>query len=620
MEKSRKVLALVSTTLALSGVMTGCNSGDNSSAGTSANSSGLQTSPSSSSVACSNALTSKIVGRYEGTHLSTPKASSSENAVAFKKLHGHMLSPKVRASDLGKVEDTQDVPITIALQLNHQDQLEKDIAEMYRPGSPQYHQFVKPEEFRAKYGPTQSQIDQVNQYLQQKGLRSIHVDANGLLVHAVGKASDVSSAFQTELHHYQDANGRTFFANSYEIQIPEGLAIQGVHGLHNYAVAHNHLKAAKSQTNHGGSGPGGAYSPSDIRTAYQIPSSLDGSGQTLAVFELDGYNSSNIQAYQQQFGLPNVPLQNVLVDGASGSAAGGEDEVELDIELMMAVAPKASKIVVYEGPNSDQGTLDTYSKIASDNIAQSISTSWGNSEDSVTSSFMQSENTVFEQMAAQGQTIYSAAGDTGADDNGSSLSVDDPSAQPYVVAVGGTSLSTGSGGAYASESTWNDGSGAGGGGISTVWSVPSWQQGLSVTQNKGSTTMRMIPDVSLNSDINEGYAIYAGGTWGTWGGTSAAAPIWAAFNALVNQQRAANGLGPVGYVTPTIYSIGKGSSYANDFNDIADNSTNGYYPAVSGYDLATGWGSFKATSLLKDLAGNAPVTSTSSSMSTCSAQ
>ena len=283
---------------------------------------------------------------------------------------------------------------------------------------------------------------------------------------------------------------------------------------------------ASAKTSHGGTGPGSAFAPSDIRTAYHVPSNLDGSGQVLGLFELDGYNASDITTYEQQFGLPNVPLENVMVDGAGGSAGGGAAEVTLDIELMAALAPKASKILVYEGPNSDQGMLDVYSRIASDNLAKSVSSSWGSGEDSVTSSFLQSENTIFMQMAAQGQTIYSAGGDSGAyDDGGSSLVIDDPSGQPYVTAVGGTSLTTNSDGSYSKETTWNDSSGAGGGGVSTVWTIPSWQKGVGFSSNKGSSTMRNIPDVSLNSDIDTGYAIYTGGSWGTWGGTSAAAPL-----------------------------------------------------------------------------------------------
>jgi kumamolisin len=567
--------------------------------------------------ACVASPGSHMVAHEGAPQLAAPRAGAG----SLRRLHGHVLPAVARSADQGKIDDNQEMTVTVSLGLGNEAGLAQELAEIYRPGSPKFHQFLKPEEFRARFSPTQEQIAKVTSYLEQQGLHSVTPDRNGLLVYATGSARALGAAFNTEVHQYQDSSGRSYRAPGYELQIPEGLAIQGVHGLQDYTRAHNHLvssaagEAKGASTARGATGPNGGYSPADIRKAYNVPSSLDGSGQTLAVFELDGYTASDVTAYEQKFGLSAVPLQNVLVDGASGSAGGGAAEVTLDVELMIAVAPKASKILVYEGPNSDQGILDTYNRIATDNLAKSVSTSWGTSEDGVTSSFIQAENTIFMQMAAQGQTIYSAAGDTGAKDNGSTLSVDDPSSQPYVVAVGGTRLATDSSGTYQSETTWNDSSGAGGGGISTVWTIPTWQQGLANAQNKVSSTMRNIPDVALHSDINTGYAIYYNGGWGNWGGTSCAAPLWAAFNALVNQQRAANGLGPLGYVTPTLYQLGKSSRASADFFDIADGSTNQYYPAVTGFDDATGWGSFNASNLLQDLsqASLASITGTDAS-------
>jgi subtilase family serine protease len=223
-------------------------------------------------------------------------------------------------------------------------------------------------------------------------------------------------------------------------------------------------------------------------------------------------------------------------------------------------------------------------------------------------SSLQAESVVFKQMAAQGQTIYSAAGDNGADDNGSSLSVDDPSSQPYVVGVGGTKLTIASGGAYQSETTWNGGSssnGAGGGGVSTVWTIPSWQANAATGKTLGSTTMRNVPDVSLNADPTTGYAIYYGGQWTVYGGTSCAAPLWAAFTALVNQQRISNGKGAIGFPNGLLYQLG--SRYETDFHDIADGSTNLYYPAVTGYDDATGLGTINGTNLIQDLSNDAAI-------------
>ncbi len=544
----------------------------------------------------------------ESHFVGTSTTGGGQAAPKFKRLHGHIPRAVASASDGGKLDESKELPITVSLELSDPTALSREIVEIYRPGGAKFHQFLKPAEFHARFGPSQEQVRQVTDYLKQQGLQAVSHDG-GLLVHAIGTAAQLNAAFHTEIHQFQDAKGRSYHAPKSELEIPENLAIQGVHGLQSLTLAHNHLRtqasSPKSATTRAATGPSGGFSPDDIRKAYNVPASLDGSGQSLALFELDGYSGSDITAYESKFGLPATPLQDVLVDSASGGAGGGAGEVTLDIELMIALAPKASKILVYEGPNSDTGSLDVYAKIANDNLAQSVSSSWGSSEDSVSASFAQAENTIFMQMAAQGQTIYSAAGDSGANDNGSSLSIDDPSGQPYVVAVGGTALSTDSSGAHQSETTWNDSSGGGGGGISTLWSIPSWQQGLATSTNKASSTMRNIPDVALNADVNTGYSIYYGGGWSVWGGTSCSAPIWAAFNALINQQRAQNGAGPIGYITPQLYSLGKGSGYGSAFFDISDQSTNGFYPAVGGYDAATGWGSFNGEGLIAALSGGA---------------
>jgi kumamolisin len=596
--------AIATAAVALS--FAGCNGANSSSAG---------------GTACNLATGSHMVNHETGA-----VSSTGATALGVRTLSGHLPKAVSLAQDQGAIADEQELPVTVSLDLNNQDELVQELADIYSPTSVKFHKFMQPSEFRAKYGPTDEQRAQVKAYLQNQGLHSITENENGTLIKAVGSARALGSAFGTEIHQYQDAQGHAFRSLSNEPQVPASLSIQGVHGLHDLIHAHTHLRQMSSASastsaaqKHAATGQGGGFSPTDIREAYNVPSAPDASGQTLAVFELDGYTASDITGYESEYKLPSMPLQNVLVGSATGSAGGGAAEVTLDIELMIALAPNASKILVYEGVNDDQGMLDTYGKIASDNLAQSISTSWGDAETGATSSFLQSENTIFMQMAAQGQTIYSAAGDSGADDNGSSLSVDDPSSQPYVVAVGGTSLTTSSTGARSAETTWDDSSGGGGGGISTVWSIPTWQQGLATTANKASSTMRNIPDVSLNADIDTGYSIYYQGAWSVWGGTSCAAPLWAAFNALVNHARAANGLSAIGYITPSLYQIGKSSSYSSDFFDIADSSTNGYYPAVSGYDDATGWGTFNASNLLKDLsADTGVVTATQGASNSCS--
>jgi kumamolisin len=336
-------------------------------------------------------------------------------------------------------------------------------------------------------------------------------------------------------------------------------------------------------------------SPNDIRKAYNFTGvSANGSGQTLALFELAPYASSDVNAYVSYFGLPSITLQNVLVDGGPGCTGCGEDEVTLDIELQNAIAPGASKIIVYEGPNTWTGIVDTYNKIATDNLAKQISTSWGAWEGYPGSTVRSSENAIFQQMAAHGQSIYAASGDCGAYATCSStIGVQDPASQPYMVGVGGTTLYLTGDGSYSHESAWS----GSGGGVSIEWSIPAWQQGIGTAV---SATMRNVPDISLDADPNTGYSIYYKGGWHIYGGTSCASPLWAAFTARVNQVQTANGKSTLGFANPLIYSIAKGARYNTDFHDITTGN-NQYYSAGTGYDNATGWGSFNGANLLADL-------------------
>ena len=357
---------------------------------------------------------------------------------------------------------------------------------------------------------------------------------------------------------------------------------------HFHLKTHVRRKTAASREAHPNEAvnPENHITPALIKSAYNLSStSLTGAGETLALYELDGYTSSDVTAYASQFGLPTLNIKNVLVDGATGKPGDGADEVTVDIELMAALAPGA-RILVYEAPLNATyaNAIDVFNRIVSDNQAKVVSTSWGNAENEINAgdpTFITSENNIFQQMAAQGQSMFSAAGDNGAYDdsyncNNSTLEVDDPGSQPYVTSVGGTTLRLNSSGAYVSETSWATSAASGpcvkdaesnpnysaaeggGGGISTIWPLPSWQSGLGSSANQGSTTMRMVPDVSLDADENNsGYSIYYSGAWIVAGGTSCAAPLWAAFTGLLNQGRVAASMSRVGQFNPAIYPIAK---------------------------------------------------------------
>ncbi len=527
----------------------------------------------------------------------------------YIRLPDHIAAKAIeKATYLQSLAPDTHVQVTFVLPLRRQKELTALIERISNPADKQYGKYLTTDQFVEQFAPLKEEYDKVIAYAKELGLTIHGTHPNRTLLNVGGLARVVESAFNLKLHQYQLPSGRKFYAadNNPEVPLAIAFVVSGIVGLDNHAKRHtyNRLKEAvhfASVASHSfPSGPSGSYTPSDIVKAYNLTGvSADGTDQAVALFELAGYQASDVDFYTNYFSLPPAKLENVLVDG--GSSSGINLEVTLDIELALALAPQ-STIYVYEGPNSGQGVLDTYNRIATDNIAKQVSTSWGLGEDRDSSQVLQAESAIFQQMAVQGQSIYSAAGDSGAYDDfpSTALVVDDPSSQPYVTGVGGTKLAVNSQtGDYQSESVWNNGpgAGAGGGGVSGVWPIPSWQAGVSSAY---SHTQRNVPDVALNSDPNTGYIVYHGGQWLIVGGTSCAAPLWAAFTACVNQGLAASSQPPVGFANPKLYAIGAGSSYTTDFHDVTLGD-NLFYHAQTSYDNATGWGSFNGTNLYSTL-------------------
>lgn len=573
------------------------------------------------------------------------------------------LPPLVSQSQLlGSDTTDRTLQMSVGLALRNQEQLSALLSSLYDPSSSNYQQYLTPDQFAQQFGPTADQRQQVINYLTGQGFTV--TGTYPTLIDFSGSQSLAERVFGVTINDYQAPDGRSFFANASKPTLPANIArnIVSISGLDN-ATQFSHppvpSKSAPSLSSNaaascpapGTSGGGGggifggsstAYIPSQFSKAYNYDglhnAGLHGEGQTVGVFELDGYSQSDIQAYTQCFGGSGVQLQNVVLDGFNGQPGAGAIEVELDIEVLLGMASKLSKIVVYEAPNTTQGYNDEFARIVQDRTPV-ISVSWGDCEKNMGQQEVNQENQYFQQAAAQGQTILVASGDSGSAtcfqglSGGSfdtSLNADDPAAQPYVTAVGGTNLTINSDNSYASETVWNGGflGGAGGGGISQFWKQPAWQTGPGV-QNSYSSGMRETPDVSLDADPATGYPVYCtagsncsgsggitggSGGWITVGGTSAASPMWAAMIALANEQAAKAGKKTLGFLNPALYKIGSGSHYRSDFHDITPPSNSslpsnndelgvngGAYPVTQGYDMATGWGSFDATKLAADL-------------------
>ena len=562
------------------------------------------------------------------------------------------LSPLIKVSQLlGGDQQSRTLRMSVGLALRNQAGLNTLLQNLYDPSSSQYHQFLTVEQFAQEFGPTADQQQAVVNYLTQRGFTVTQTYPNHLLVDFSGPESLAEQVFGVTINSYREPDGRDFFANSSHPTLPAYIAqdISSISGLddasqysHPPIVSQNNTRSHPHAGNcpaagQSGSGSQVAYIPSQFSKAYNYDglhsAGLQGAGQTVGVFELDGYLTSDIQTYTQCFGGGSVPLQNVALDGFNGQPGAGAIEVELDVEAILSMAPKLSKLIVYEAPNTTQGYNDEFARIVSDRTPV-ISVSWGQCETAAGQQEAQQENTFFSEAAAQGQTILVASGDSGSatcfqQTYDPSLVADDPATQPYVTGVGGTTLLLNSDNSYQSEHVWNDGflGGAGGGGISQFWKQPSWQTGPGV-QNSYSNGMRETPDVSLDADPATGYNVYCtvgsnctgsgglGGAsgWITVGGTSAAAPMWAAMIALTNEEAAQQGKSPIGFLNPLLYKIGAGSHYKTDFHDITPPSdantpsnndelgfNGGAYPVTQGYDMATGWGAFDATKLAADL-------------------
>ena len=532
-------------------------------------------------------------------------------------LHGHVPGVVAHLQSVGLLPASQRLNLAIGLPLQNEAALDVFLQQLYDPASPNYHHYLTPEQFTEKFGPTEQDYQKVIAFAQANGLAVTATHGNRVLLDVSGSVADVERAFQITMRVYQHPKEkRTFYSPDVEPSVDLGLPVADISGLNNYDPPHpkfvkfNSTNSAVNITPRSGSGTGGTYLGNDFRAAYVPGTTLDGSGQMVGLFELDGFYSNDIVAYENLAGLPNVPMQTVLTNNVSGipgysGIPNANVEVSLDIEMAISMAPGLSKVVVFEGnmPN------DVLNLMAANSQIKQLSCSWFWGGGPTTST-----DNIFKQMAAQGQSFFNASGDSDAFTTGSSSvnGVDNtslgnsPSSSPYITAVGGTTLTmNGTGGSYASETVWNWGGGTGSsGGISSFYSIPSWQTNVNVVSAQGSASFRNIPDVALTAD--NVFVAYGNGSSETVGGTSCAAPLWAGFMALVNQQAAAQGQPSEGFINPAIYAVAQGANYASCFNDIttgdntSPNSPNLFF-ATSGYDLCTGLGTPNGQNLINAL-------------------
>lgn len=510
------------------------------------------------------------------------------------------------AQPLARMETAQQLSLAITLPFHNQEALTNLLRDIQDPASPNFRHYLTRAEFTERFGPTEEEYAALKQFAKTHGLAVGREHANRMMLEVGGTVGEIERAFHTTLRVYRHpTESRTFYAPETEPSMDFPVKVLSVRGLDDFALARPRVQAVpldtgqKAAPNGTGSGPGGGFRGNDFRAAYVPDTSMTGAGQVVGLLQFDGYSAEDITNYEAQAGLPNITLTNVLLGGATGtpSGNGGEVEVTMDIEMVMAMAPGVSQIIVYEAPNPTPFEV-ILNQMASDNLARQLSCSWFLPNGSADPAAEQ----IFQEMAAQGQSFFNASGDN---DAYTGL-IDFPSDSPNITQVGGTTLTTSAPGGYrVSETAWNRNNGVGsGGGVSTQYGIPSWQTNIDMSVNQGSTTMRNVPDVALAA---ENIYVRVNGTDMISSGTSAAAPLWAGFAALVNQEAAAAGQSPIGFINPLVYRLAYAPNHALHFLDITngDNtkmtSPNRFF-ATNGYDLCTGWGTPKGQSLIDALA------------------
>ncbi len=493
---------------------------------------------------------------------------------------------------VGEPDPASRLQIEVALPMRNQAQLGALLDAIYNPASPQYRHYLSVAEFTRRFGPRAQDYASTVAFFQSSGLAVTALSANRYLIELDGSVAAIEKVFHVKLHLYRHpTEQRSFLAPDREPTLDLAVPVLHITGLDDFVLPSPRLIAPRASSQGAarttGSGPGGNFIGSDMRAAYYGGTALTGTGQSVGLMELDGYIPSDIPLYFSKVGQTlNVPVNGISTDGTPVDCGKCNDgEQALDIEYAISMAPGLDQVQVYVAKNP----VSVLNRMASDDTSGQLSTSWGWGEDFAV------EDPIYEEMAMQGQTFLTASGDY------SSLKKSGPwpEEDANLTAVGGTDLVTnGPGGTYNSETGWAHS--AGGPSLDRSILIPSYQVPFINAQNRGSYTLRNVPDVAASADT-EMYICFDGKCQGGWGGTSFASPMWAGFVALANEQAVANGKPVIGFVAKTLYDLStKASKYKAIFHDVISGKS-GKYTAVKGYDLVTGLGSPNGQGLIDAL-------------------
>ena len=594
-----------------------------------------------------NATTTAKVATAKVATANTPKVALAASPAP---------TPPARAVRLGAVAPASVISLDVTLRVPDQAALTAFLAGLSNRTSPYFHDFLTPAQFGRLFGPSAGQVATVETALRGAGLTPGAVPPNRLAIPVTASAQQVERAFGISLVRYRLAGAadRIAYSNSAAPKLAAAAAplVSGVLGLNDLALSHDSLSqpagpagpratTATTVTRPDAAGPQACADASDTANkfggytatelaSYYLMSPLYGLGDygqgvRVALAEIGPNLPSDISAYEVCYGIKTA-VKYLKVDGGAGTGSGAPSpEAALDIEDVAGLAPRAS-IDVYQSPGSDKAVFDMFDDIVKADADKVVSASFGGCEalfKAQDPAYLTSVFTVMEEAAAQGQTVFASSGDSGSSScypfNKSPTPDDNfPASSPDVIAVGGTTILPSGG-----ETTWNESSdqaGAGGGGVSVEWCMPSYQYKPAIpgllsslskknsackTSNKGDY-VREIPDVSADADPESGYTIFAAGSWQVGGGTSAAAPLWAAVAALIDASPFCSDYdsGPVGVLPQGLYGMMSADhnyvyeSVPEGLVDVTEGTndyrptgyTGGLYPATKGFDMATGLG------------------------------
>ncbi len=514
-------------------------------------------------------------------------------------LSGSERVPLAGAKAIGAANPDEQLQVTVLLKSKATREARQSAIRALASQAPAERKHLTREEFAGARGALPADIEKVVEFAHEYGLSVVRSDAARRSVVLAGTVGSFSKAFQVDLYRFEHATG-SYRGRTGPILIPQELSgiITAVLGLDNRPQATPHFRTKKrAGTAHARAAqPAGTFTPPQVASLYDYPSSAGGKGECIALIELGGgYRARDIQHYFKSVLKVTPPkVTAISVDGGrnspTGDSGGPDGEVMLDIEVAGGVAQQAN-IAVYFTPNTDQGFYDAISAALHDttNNASVISISWGGPESSWSEQSLTEFNTLLEDAATLGVSVCVAAGDNGSTDGVTDglQHVDFPASSPYALACGGTKLAA-SGGSISSEVVWNEvanNEGATGGGISAVFAKPDYQASANVppSVNPGKFVGRGLPDVAGDADPESGYDVYVDGQATVIGGTSAVAPLWAGLIARINEL-----LGkPVGFLNPTLYTKLAGTGGLHDITS----GNNGAYVAGPGWDACTGLGS-----------------------------